>query len=486
MFRRTGNTSVPGTLFVLGLAACSNNAPDETSSIPVEFRNAGPSRATQDNTLAEIASETDSIPASSMTQLTARVGVDNYVSIETLPNATCLLRQVGEGGKGLELLSDSRGFVAFYYRPGSAEIVTNDVLDCHDSNGTFARYAVQLQAATDVPVLSAPRLQGPIQPSLKGDPMAVTQQELLDAGYPMRPDPEQEPQAYRTWLSAVTKPTIILPSETVASTTYRNPTYTPNWAGVAAPALSNSAYLAAVAYWFVPSSEPRNTAEGNNSLSFWAGVGGFLGGGMWQGGIGDDWSPGGMQHVRYPWVEFINASGPCCLQNGWNGYPMYEGDDYIFEALFGQSNRYPAITGNDNTQYLWVLQWNVTQGWTTGWQGWTVAWFINQYRDIMKDQSSTIVSGISGNSAEWVVERPQVATNPTTYAVLPDFGWAAMWHVQAFDRASWSWSPYRVRPQRRLYMWDGGTGHLLATGEYGTEYSSYGNGSIDFWWFNYN
>ncbi|MGA2537370.1 MAG: hypothetical protein ABSF53_15240 [Terracidiphilus sp.] len=87
-------------------------------------------------------------------------------------------------------------------------------LDCVDSGGRSTTYSIDLVAEETF----APRPFDPSQtnltlrPGLSGDPLSYTQQELIQGGYGVRPDPEANPDLYQKWLAAVSEPAYSLRS----------------------------------------------------------------------------------------------------------------------------------------------------------------------------------------------------------------------------------------------------------------------------------
>src|SRR5262249_40525313 len=85
-----------------------------------------------------------------------------------------------------------------------------------EANGEVMTHHIELKAAfTPSPSFPAPtaperniRPKGVIRPALVGDPMLLSESELLQRGYPPRPDQEKAPEAYAAWLRAVSRPSV--------------------------------------------------------------------------------------------------------------------------------------------------------------------------------------------------------------------------------------------------------------------------------------
>ena len=106
-------------------------------------------------------------------------------------------------------------------RPHSVEQLA---VDCTDSQGNANTYAVDLRSEDTF--VSRPfdpvRANLKLRPALTGDPLAFTQDALIDAGYGLRPDPTGDPQGYQTWLAAVRAPAYKLRSAPRALSTHQS------------------------------------------------------------------------------------------------------------------------------------------------------------------------------------------------------------------------------------------------------------------------
>jgi hypothetical protein len=420
------------------------------------------------------ASSTADLSTSAIVRKDVRAGVDNYVSIPAPPDATCILRAKGaEQSAGLELFSTEEGTAAFYYKPQSAAGVDNYLVDCQEANGAASQYALALQATSDAQLATAPPPKGALRPALTGDPLALSQQELHARGYPTRPDPMADPNGYQRWLAGVTRPVTVIGASKMRKSRAKAWSFTPNWTGVQnSRAYSNSAYVDAFAYWYVPSVHFSPDHQWNE-LAEWVGLNSDSGS-IWQAGVVSQGTYGNAT-TNLAWFEFIAANGACIPMIAYVDYQIPPADLFFTELSFGDANFQWAITGNDSTQYVWWYMEDVTSGWTTGWQGISIANMFAQWAP-----GVTYVSGIDGHHATWIFER--VALDQGVYARLPNFNDSGpyMFSPQALDVHDWTFKNWAMRPNWRYYMKDSTTGHTLATCDYDSSLN------INFHWFNYN
>jgi hypothetical protein len=111
--------------------------------------------------------------------------------------------------QSIPLRSDADGVARFLaVRPTLPASVDQLALDCTDSHGNANTFLVDLRSEETF-------VQRPFDPSsanlafrpgLTGDPLSYTQDQLVEAGYGLRPDPKGDPDGYQTWLAAVSVP----------------------------------------------------------------------------------------------------------------------------------------------------------------------------------------------------------------------------------------------------------------------------------------
>jgi len=132
-------------------------------------------------------------------------------SVDVPAGNDCILHPEGisDAEQSIPVSADEDGRVRFQaVRATPLDRVTALALDCTDSRGISSTYSIDLQSEETF----APRPFDPIRanlafrPALTGDPLSYTQQELIKAGYGVRPDPSMNPDGYQSWLAAARVP----------------------------------------------------------------------------------------------------------------------------------------------------------------------------------------------------------------------------------------------------------------------------------------
>jgi len=229
-------------------------------------------------------------------------------SVAVPAGSTCVLQPEGntDPGQSLTFNAEADGVARFQAvratAPGSIEQLS---LACTDSNGVATTYPVDLRSEQTF----APHPFDPVKanlelrPALTADPLSYTQEELLQAGYGLRPDPSANPDAYQRWLDAVSQPAYRLraaarPASTVQSANQpSDPTgalpsdnsvttnnYFPHlgWTGAELfgsfkqneTAAQTYSYVWNEATFNVPTVYPGGYGTGATSMDIWNGLGG--------------------------------------------------------------------------------------------------------------------------------------------------------------------------------------------------------------------
>jgi len=135
-------------------------------------------------------------------------------SVLAEPGLECKVYPAGQDpDKAARVHTDSDGYARFYsIRAASTSAVRELALDCVNRDGKASSYTADLAsdqtfAPRNLRLEDEPGID---RPALTGDPLAWSQQDLLQAGYGLRPDPVSSPDAYRRWLTAATLPGRIL------------------------------------------------------------------------------------------------------------------------------------------------------------------------------------------------------------------------------------------------------------------------------------
>lgn len=137
---------------------------------------------------------------------------------------SCLLHPDGNSDptQSIPVNADEDGVARFQaVRPAQQDSVDRLALECTDANGISQTYLVDLRSEATF----APRPFNPafttlaVRPALTRDPLSYTQQDLIQGGYGLRPDPIQNPDGYNRWLAAASQPVYKLRSAARSSST---------------------------------------------------------------------------------------------------------------------------------------------------------------------------------------------------------------------------------------------------------------------------
>ncbi|HTW89309.1 MAG TPA: G1 family glutamic endopeptidase [Candidatus Binataceae bacterium] len=243
------------------------------------------------------------------------------------------------------------------------------------------------------------------QPPPTFDPTTASDDELQLYGYPPRPGADATPQDRAQW-AAVTNPNLnrIVP-QLVHTNIYHRPAaglrevsssnpsskkYTStNWSGYAL-AHKKPAFTSVTGSWTVPPVQQAfgSCSDGWDYSSQWVGIDGLTNSLLFQAGSeADAYCSGGSTSELYrPWIEWLPESEIVLTYSNGDPLPFAPGDYLIVTVTAtGWSN------GQSSTGTL--LYTDVTQNWQAS-EAVTAASLGGTY--------------IVGDSAEWIVERPEV------------------------------------------------------------------------------
>lgn len=186
--------AVTGT--VAALAACSTIAACSSSS-PTS---AEPSASSAKGAVTIPATGSSGAPASARFE---------PAFAQAPAGSSCTLRPEGDTDPrhALQISVDADGVARFQaVRPGQPGSVERLSLECTSPRGDATSVPVDLLSATTFAAHPFDTSGLELRPALEGDPRSYTQSELLRAGYGLRPDPDQDPNAYAGWLAAASVP----------------------------------------------------------------------------------------------------------------------------------------------------------------------------------------------------------------------------------------------------------------------------------------
>jgi hypothetical protein len=342
------------------------------------------------------------------------------ISFSAAPNTQCSVAPAGSSGtgQGFKVYADDGGTATFYMTPSKESSAVQLVATC--SSGSQQTIEIQpvagakpLVAHTASDAATNQRLGHTLRPALTGDPMALSNQELVKRGYPLRPDPQRAPGAYASWLKAVSKPSTFIPPKTV---NVEGPHHGPakiaddagssyNWSGYLVQG-SSSPFYAVAGTWNVQSVfgvEPGIPAYTPTYSSFWIGLDGWVNTDLAQDGTSEETyvdSNGNAYNSWFAWVQLLPQEQD---EQPISNFPINPYDEIYSMVAIGDAYANPNLYGG----YSWFFLEDLTTNQST--------FFATQ-----------INSGtFAGGTAEWIMERPENTTNGSYYD-LSDYWLATM------------------------------------------------------------
>jgi len=395
-------------------------------------------------------------------QQTARFTVTpktpSAISMTTLPNATCVLHAKGANNpkQSLKLFADEQGTLRFNAVPSAESDQTAELeVDCQNANQS-ATFPLHLRPSfsptVEMPTPSAesiaPTKAGYIRPALtQEEAMQLSPAALASKGYPTRPNPQESPKAFATWLRGVTQPSRYVPAKLVnrpEMTHVRQSVSgafetSNNWSGYELRGPAGS-YVAVQGMWTVPSV----AYESNQHIysAYWIGLDGD--------GTSDLVQAGTEQEITninflwfnitftnyYAWTEFLPQQP---TEQVISNFTVNPGDEISCSVSMGGNFIIPYLSGPDG---IFIID-DVTRG---------------EYTSVATPRGTT---NVGGSEAEWIMERPTVGGS------LPDlanYGVAFMWNASALSAKTYNWVNYSAAANQQIFMYNGSD--LLSTAYY--------------------
>jgi Peptidase A4 family len=414
-------------------------------------------------------------------RLTVAPNASSRITMQTLPKATCLLHP--EGDKAAEhsfkVFADDEGKVRFQVSPSAASDQTAQfAVDCTAASKS-ATFALELRPNSvptpDMPAPQAdvrtPQPGDVIRPALsKADATRLSIDELAKRGYPIRPDATQAPDAFATWLKAVTKPSRLVDARQVARTeiqhvkpaTASNFETSSNWSGFELRG-SNGAYDMVEGEWYVPTVYYETNAH--TYSAYWIGLDGD--------GTSDLWQAGTEQEIQdidifgihfdftnyYAWTEFLPPQG---TEQVLPNFSVAPGDLMFTEVWVGNSGSSPTLSG----LYAIAFVEDISRGEYTTVYNCRGLWLFGC--------TNIAQTNIGGSEAEWIMERPTVGGSLPD---LADYSYSYMYAAYA-EKPSGSWVTYNGANNQQIFMYNGSD---LLSGVYPA-----GSSTMLFYWFNWH
>ena len=376
---------------------------------------------------------------------TVHPGADTPIYLSVLPNAVCSLRHrwdtdtddddaedlgllsapVPDGSTvppehDVKLFSDAAGNTSFNASPAmralGSELIL--VLRCQNSSGKlrqriFLRAAERPTALAPFPPATNPQLNQPaleVLPPITGDPAAYSDDQLLRLGYPLRPDPTNNPRAYAQWLTAVSKPINIIQAQTASNPGVQHVTYSKtsgNWSGFELiPYLPNAnndtlaPWVEVAGHWLVPHVTGETLQTSHSSL--WVGLDGdgqFLKqySDLVQAGTEQDALPAILTvnfwniNVDRAWTELLDLQP---VEQVITNFPVSPGDG-IYCLVWVGSNGPDQPSTDTELGNFYLYNSNTAQA--------------TRVQTLMSTFEHTVV--FQGTTAEWIMERPGIVVN---------------------------------------------------------------------------
>jgi hypothetical protein len=308
-----------------------------------------------------------------------------------------------------------------------------------------------------------------IRPALVGNPLAKSQKELVNEGYPLRPDSALAPNMYKEWLRVVSSPaTEIVPK--LVTSPRRHGSFVAAAANIWGGWAINSPVIYEIVYslWSVPYVSIASIAHGDYYASPWVGLDGWnrdSNGPLIQCGFDLDV----FSYVIFPpapWYEYF-PDGSVYPSN----LPLSFGDTLFAEAASVDSNGYPSPSGQ--VGYFYMYDW--TNGYyisttyakpsnSEAYLGGTAEWIIESFGggDVwLAKYSNTIVTELlaedSSQKERTLANDNQIDINMTDNgqlngrlltAAYPNAGYTQLnfqWYAAQLNRLGSILTPFRAR-----------------------------------------
>lgn len=427
-------------------------------------------------------------------RLTVAPHASSRIAMKTMPKATCVLHVDGDSdaSHSLRLLSDDEGMIRFNVNPSEeSDEVASYAVDCA-SDGQSRTFGLELRASTmptlDMPApgteIRRPRASDIIRPAMtRAEALQLPDEEVIKREYPVRPNPNDAPDALAAWLQVVTKPARRVEPRQVADPEARASTWEllSNWSGFALKNAPNEdpvpTYDLVEGEWTVPA-VPQSKVEQNKTTQsfFWIGLDGdsVISSDLWQAGTEQNvtnltflsiW--GGLLSENFStysvWSEFLPGQSTAQVLANFNVSP---GDTIFSEVYVANAGESPSLSGLFATAFIE----NVTKGeytWVYNCRGITFSsigcWVADQ-------------TAILGYQAEWIMERPSVKGTLTD---LTDYNQAWMYYPYAMT-TSGTLVPYNAANSLDIWMYNSSTGDLLSAPYV------WNNNAIQYIWYNFH
>ena len=342
------------------------------------------------------------------------------VVFRALPDARCLIPTGGP--RAFTVYADDNGFAHFTFQLGRNAVPSVRLVAACDSSNAHVVVPIDIQAVPGpVQTVRPPIVEDRQNAQPHGfNPVTASDADLERYGYPPRPDMNAPAGAYAEWERAVIAGRI-----RVASTGVFRPdqvhgivrrdgsVQSSNWSGMVAKG-SGTQYTHVVGKWVVP---PVSTREDRSPAysSIWVGLGGYNSSDIVQDGTEQDaaYFLGSIVSSYDVWIEYYPDGGSTELPN----FLVSPGDQVYMSA---------KTCRNQQNQLVGCF------------------YLVNYTQNERTSAAERSPNGrFDGDTAEWILERPQV--NGNLYD-LPDYNVVETTDMQAYDTTQGKYVTYGNEP----------------------------------------
>jgi hypothetical protein len=415
-------------------------------------------------------------------RLTVAPATSSRIAMKTLPKATCLLHAEGanDAEHSLRLFADDEGMIRFHVNPSAeSEQAARFAIDCK-VEGKSTTFPLELRPnsnpSSEMPAPTAEVIRHSAKDVMRAaltqaDAANLPSEEIIKRGYPVRPDPKQAPDAFATWLKAVTRPAKFISSRQVARPDVHhvspvqgsNYETSNNWSGYELRG-SNNTYDLVMGEWYVPTVYYENNTH--TYSAYWIGLDGDGTSDLWQAGTEQEITDVNIFGIHfdftsyYAWSEFLP---PQATEQVIPNFAVTPGDLMFTEVWVGNAGQSPSLSGYYGIAFVE----DISRGEYT---------YIYVCRGLSFFGACTNIAQttVGGSEAEWIMERPTVGGSLPD---LSDYSYSYMYDAYA-TKTNGTYVVYNGANNQQIFMYNGSD---LLSGAYPSTGST-----MLFYWFNWH
>jgi Peptidase A4 family len=363
-------------------------------------------------------------------------GFSSAIHLMVEPASVCSVSFEDDAEQRLRIVADPGGAVRFHVVPsGPSAEIARVAVEC-DADGKISRHGIDLrvdhESTSDMPAPPEPgiirwtddtRLRTPLSMS---EMLSVSDEELLERRYPVRPNPDEAPRAFEAWRRAVgvpaleVEPALVERPDVTHGLSEAGPSNSLNWSGFElrrSPFMRRALEGPAARYdwvtgtWHVP--YVIGHSAGRDYSCLWIGLDGDDVSDLYQAGTEQDVVTGDINGVPislasyYAWTEFLPQEP---TEKTITGFWVEPGDEIFADVWIGDAGSPPKLDGLFGVTSI--------HNFRTG-----------TFTFVYTDRGSTTVGG---TEAEWIMERPTIAVSGVKQLpTLADYRTAIMSYAYA-------------------------------------------------------